>query len=66
MSQPECDGEERHTHYVLDTGTIMSHIHEHSITTKEFNRLHHHPPVEHAKFTTEELIANAEFLDVPF
>lgn len=66
MTQPQCDGTEKHSHYKLDTGELFYHTHDHTINTKEFNRLHHHSPKEHEKFTYEELEKDLEIIKVPF
>lgn len=56
----KCDGEERHDHYSLNTGTIISHIHTHSDMKEDFNRLHHHAPLEHDLLSPEQLSSTAE------
>lgn len=61
-----CTGQERHSHYEIDTGLLVTHEHEHTKNEKEFNRLHHHAPVEHANFTDEFLESTAERTKVPF
>jgi predicted Ser/Thr protein kinase len=69
----KCDGTERHEHYVIATDTLMTHSHEHTervdsngISHGDFNRLHHHAPVEHSNFTVEELETDAMYADIPF
>lgn len=62
----ECDGEEKHSHYQLTSGQLVFHTHRHSALDKEFNQLHHHAPVEHDNFTTDELEKDVEYLEVPF
>lgn len=66
MEEPECEGNERHEHYILATGSILTHVHEHTKHVGEHNRLHHHTPSEHFKFSIEELSATAEYTQVPF
>jgi hypothetical protein len=63
---PTCDGKETHSHYVLASGDLFFHAHEHTVSTKEFNRLHHHAPKEHDNFTVEELENGATIVKVPF
>jgi hypothetical protein len=60
-----CDGTEKHSHYKLDTATLVWHTHNHTETQREFNRLHHHAPSEHEAFTDKELKIT-ETLKVPF
>lgn len=61
-----CDGEEKHEHYQWAKGILISHTHSHTVNEKEFNRIHHHAPIEHENFTIEELNKDYEELDVPF
>jgi hypothetical protein len=62
----ECDGTERHSHYVLSTSETFYHTHEHSVIDGDFNRLHHHPPIEHDNFTTDQLEKDGEYVKVPW
>ncbi len=62
----KCDGTEKHSHYMLATGQTFLHSHAHQVMSKEFNNLHHHPPIEHDNFTEEELTRDAETYEVPF
>lgn len=50
-----CDGNELHEHFSIDTQTYVEHEHEHDVCEHEYNRLHHHPPVDHHNQTNEEL-----------
>jgi hypothetical protein len=56
----KCIGEERHDHYRLADSKTVSHVHEHTPCEGDFNRLHHHPPVEHDKHTDEFLESTME------
>lgn len=50
-NQPQlvCDGNERHTHFQLNTSTYVTHRHPHESRRIHFNNLHHHPPMDHRK-----------------
>lgn len=50
-----CDGAELHEHFSLMTGTYIEHRHTHDPIGEDFNRLHHHPPVDHDICTEDEL-----------
>ena len=65
MTQP-CTGKERHSHYVLADNKVFYHTHDHTQNVKEFNRLHHHAPVEHDNCTLLELENEAEYVEIPF
>lgn len=62
----KCTGDEKHEHYVFATSIMMSHSHRHSVQDKDFNRLHHHSPLEHDNFSEEELEKDATFTEVPW
>lgn len=66
MNQPQCDGTEKHSHYKLATGQTHLHSHPHSRMSEDFNRLHHHAPIEHNDLTDEQLMHDAEIYEVPF
>lgn len=55
------DNSHVHRHMVLDTEEYVWHSHPHSCEgpLRDFNRLHHHPPVEHDGLSDEELRFNA-------
>jgi hypothetical protein len=53
MSQ--CEGDEVHEHFSLETGTFIEHKHKHDCRSIDFNNLHHHPPEDHHLCTEEEL-----------
>lgn len=60
-----CDGTEKHSHYNLSTGETHLHSHPHTKMDGEFNRLHHHPPLDHAVCTKEQLTHDAEIVRTP-
>lgn len=62
----KCTGEEKHSHYIFDKDRVFYHAHNHTINKTEFNRLHHHAPVEHDLCSLEELENEVEILKVPF
>lgn len=62
----KCDGTEKHGHYVLSTGEMFEHKHQHTVNEKDFNRLHHHAPLEHDNFTNEELHVDVSYTKTPF
>lgn len=66
MTLPQCDGTEKHSHYKLSTGETHLHSHKHTQQLEDFNRLHHHTPLEHNDCTDEELTSDAEVYKVPF
>lgn len=61
-----CTGEEKHFHADLTNHRDVWHSHTHSVMAAHFNRLHHHPPLEHKKFTDEQLEHDVEFVEIPF
>jgi len=65
MEQLNCNGEEKHSHYQMDSAVLSFHTHKHAVREKELNRLHHHPPAEHGGLTYEEL-EYTESLEIPF
>lgn len=46
-----------HRHFRIDTDDYIWHTHDHECSgpAADFNRLHHHAPVEHDRFTHDEL-----------
>jgi hypothetical protein len=62
----ECTGEENHDHYNISSDATHYHTHKHSVVTQDFNRLHHHPPIEHEGLTQEELENELTIDEVPF
>jgi hypothetical protein len=68
---PLCDGTEKHSHSKIGINPftvdqIVWHTHEHTALDKEFNRIHHHAPIEHEGLTLDQLQNEIEYLDVPF
>lgn len=57
----KCNGEERHRHFALSLAMYITHSHPHMEFPKDFNRLHHHSPLEHDGFTNEELEKDLQF-----
>jgi hypothetical protein len=55
MDPKLCEGTERHPHFSLATQTFVEHSHEHDPCVHDFDSLHHHPPVDHHLFQTDEL-----------
>lgn len=47
-------GTERHRHLRLADQQYVWHEYEHTCGAEDFNKLHHHPPVEHQAFRFDE------------
>lgn len=58
----ECDGKERHRHYKINSGTYITHIHQHNQQPPgaHFNELHHHNVFEHLDYSLDHLNESAE------
>lgn len=53
-----CMGTEPHEHFSLLTETYVEHQHDHDPCDHDYNKLHHHPPVDHHICTEDELVHN--------
>lgn len=58
LLEHDCEGTELHRHFSLATQTFVEHQHPHDVCKHDYNRLHHHAPVDHHIFTLDELLNN--------
>jgi hypothetical protein len=62
--QAGAQGQEQHRHFRFADGKYVWHRHAHTCRPEDFNRLHHHPPMEHDGLSMEMLRTDEEVRDV--